>query len=381
MSQVPLVAWREIDTYVPWGPLGSLLAVSRERQQQVVLEAIRRVVPGRVMLEAMRRRFIPPLCPVVIKGLQERAELNGAFGICRDFDTQTDCWLVDLGHWRIMKVQPGNLYDARKVVRPMAPVGSTRGARQIAAALPALLHAVHGPHETVVRELFNQHVCHVQSLCDGVMLALALVAGVDGPIVDEAPAIVQEMARQELSATLIDACERAAPPCCAHLEALLSAKADVNARVLFNETTSTPLENVLRNSPDLGRWHDAVKLLVLHGARAHTQDIEDAMLRAYSYDNGTGGMWMCEWKVFWRSIIISTNFLFPCRKKTVENILKIWSGNPVSLRRARNWLQQLASVLRELQETRLYTTYFASLQAIDDMVQVIDSRMRVMSCG
>lgn len=211
MQVFPRTAWAQLVSSVTWGTLGSFVALSRQRRHEAMLEALHRVVGG----------DLQPLSRVMIHSLKRRAELNGARGICLEFQADTGRWLVQLYNGCMIRVKKKHLQPIGQIVRPMASIGSSRGTRQIFAALPVLIYHLKHPQDALVRELFNHRLVHLFAHGQGgIVLAMARVAGMSGSIIDTAPVTIQHKACCELSCALRDACQHGSAQCPAHLEAL-----------------------------------------------------------------------------------------------------------------------------------------------------------------
>ena len=269
MRELPNPAWTAIESFASWGSLGLFVALSTYRRNQAILEAIRRVLGGGLW----------PRSSVVIHSLKKHTALNGVRGVCVAFERSTARWHVKMSCGAVKDFASENLQAIGRISRPMALIGSTRGARQISVALPALLltHVLDGRQGLLVKELFNQQIRRlVAQKQGGIVFALACLAGMSGPTIDATPRRIREISSRELSCTLADACQQPSVPCRAHLAALLNARADVHGTDIKSKV---PLEYLARSSADLVSLLGPVKLLAERGAVARTSYVKGALVR------------------------------------------------------------------------------------------------------
>jgi len=265
--------------------------LSRQHAIGAILESVRRVIGG----------GLQALSNVVLHGLTNNTELNGVRGMCIAFQARSGRWDVELRNGDIKSVRPENLQAIGRIARPIASVGSTRAARQIRAALLAVVHSLKKSHMEAVKGLFDQqlsrHILHGQG---GVVLALARVAGMRDPTTDMAPDRTKQIAAKHLGYTLADACQQESPPCFAHLVALLNAGCDVNVRSVQDKTA---LEGLASSSADVGDLLGPVNLLIRHGARARSRYISTALRKSGEHSEIEVEVVIAsEWQAVWRAM-------------------------------------------------------------------------------
>jgi hypothetical protein len=199
---------------------------------------------------------------------------------------------------------------------PESEVGSTPPARRMRVALPWLLAVKGEAHADIGKEIMLGHLHNqVEKGNGGHALALCLLAGLDGPAVQNAIPLLQSEIRMQLGQVLADECieatRRCRSPRLQWLQALLDAGADASLGAQNCCGAPTPLGVLANNTADMMVLLPSLQLLASHGAWTWPEGALEALWRVSTSSHCHLPLSPWEqrhdaWLTFWREIAHST---------------------------------------------------------------------------